>query len=88
MTVTDVAHAMYLAGDFSGIQRFVLRVKTAGKAQAKRLRARSFLLDLLEHAALSIVQRRFAVGCGSSWSAAESVSAAARQEAIGSVTAW
>ena len=61
MTVTDVAHAVYLAGDFSGIQRFVLRVKTAGKAQAKRLRARSFLLDLLEHAALSIVQRRFAV---------------------------
>ena len=28
------------------------------------------------------------VGCGSSSSAAESVSAAARQEAIGSVTAW
>ena len=27
-------------------------------------------------------------GCGSSSSAAESVSAAARQEAIGSVTAW
>ena len=30
---------MYLAGDLSGIQRFVLRVKSAGKAQAKRLRA-------------------------------------------------
>ena len=51
----------YLAGDLSGIQRFVLRVKTAGKAQAKRLRARSFLLELLEHAALWTVQQRFAV---------------------------
>ncbi len=51
----------YLAGDFSGIQRFVLRVKTAGKAQAKRLRARSFLLELLEHATLSILQSRFDV---------------------------
>ena len=61
MNVTDVAGAIYLAGDFSGIQRFVLRVKTAGKAQAKRLRARSFLLELLEHAALSVIQARFAV---------------------------
>ena len=34
----------YLAGDLSGIQRFVLRVKSAGQAQAKRLRARSLLL--------------------------------------------
>ncbi len=52
---------IYLAGDFSGIQRFVLRVKTAGKAQAKRLRARSFLLQLLEHATLSILRTRFAL---------------------------
>ncbi len=44
--------AIYLAGDFSGIQRYVLAVKSAGKAQAKRLRARSFLLELFEHAAL------------------------------------
>ena len=36
----------------------------------------------------SPVRRRFSNGCGSSSSAAESVSAAARQEAIGSVTAW
>lgn len=47
-----MAKAVYLAGDFSGIQRFVLGVKSAGKAQAKRLRARSFLLELFEHAAL------------------------------------
>ena len=56
-----MAEEIYLAGDFSGIQRFVLRVKTAGKAQAKRLRARSFLLQLLEHATLSILRTRFAL---------------------------
>ena len=50
---------MYLAGDLSGIQRFVLRVKSAGKAQAKRLRARSFLLELVERAALWHVEQRF-----------------------------
>ena len=44
---------IYLACDFSGIQRYVLAVKSAGKAQAKRLRARSFLLELYEHAALA-----------------------------------
>ena len=37
MTVTGmpggVADTICLAGDFSGIQRFVLRGKTAGKAQ-------------------------------------------------------
>ncbi len=54
-----MADEFYLAGDFSGIQRFVLRVKTAGKAQAKRLRARSFFLQLLEHATLSILRTRF-----------------------------
>ena len=51
--------ALYLAGDLSGIQRFVLRVKSAGTAQAKRLRARSFLLELVERAALWHVQQRF-----------------------------
>ena len=56
-----MADTTYLAGDFSGIQRFVLRVKTAGKAQAKRLRARSFFLELLEHAALSVIRTRFDV---------------------------
>ena len=55
----DVKDALYLAGDLSGIQRFVLSVKAAGKAQAKRLRARSFLLELIERAALSHVGRRF-----------------------------
>ena len=49
---------MYLAGDLSGIQRFVLRVKSAGKAQAKRLRARSFFLELVERAALWHVEQR------------------------------
>ncbi len=53
--------AVYLAGDFSGIQRFVLGVKSAGKAQAKRLRARSFLLELFEHAALQMLKDRLNV---------------------------
>lgn len=52
---------VFVVGDVSGIQSFVLRVKTSGKAQAKRLRARSFLLELLEHAALWIIQQKLAV---------------------------
>lgn len=52
---------LYLAGDFSGIQRYVLGVKSAGKAQAKRLRARSFLLELFEHAALWTVRERLRI---------------------------
>ena len=56
-----MSDATYLAGDLSGIQRFVLGVKSAGKAQAKRLRARSFLLELFEHAALWTLQQRFQV---------------------------
>lgn len=51
----------YLAADFSGIQSYVLGVKAAGKGQAKRLRARSFQVELLEIAALKGVQDRFAV---------------------------
>ena len=51
-----MSKAVYLAGDFSGIQRFVFGVKSAGKAQAKRLRARSFLLELFEHAALQMLK--------------------------------
>ena len=54
-----MSDARYLAGDLSGIQRFVLRVKSAGKAQAKRLRARSFLLELVERAAVWHVEQRF-----------------------------
>ena len=56
-----MSDATYLAGDLSGIQRFVLGVQSAGKAQAKRLRARSFLLELFEHAALWTLQQRFHV---------------------------
>ena len=48
----------YLVCDLSGIQDYVLGVRSAGKAQAKRLRARSFLLELYERAALVSVQRR------------------------------
>lgn len=53
---------MYVACDFSGIQRYVLDVKAAGKAQAKRLRARSFLLELFERAALITFKDRLGIG--------------------------
>ena len=56
-----MSKAVYLAGDFSGIQRYVLGVKRAGKAQAKRLRARSFLLELFEHAALWTIKERLRI---------------------------
>ena len=56
-----MSKAVYLAGDFSGIQRYVLGVKSVGKAQAKRLRARSFLLELFEHAALWTVKERLRI---------------------------
>ena len=52
-----MSEAIFLACDLSGIQRYVLAVKSEGKAQAKRLRVRSFLLELYEHAALTTVNR-------------------------------
>ena len=51
--------ALFAIGDFSGIQDYVLDVKTAGDQQASRLRARSFLLELFERAALFQLARRF-----------------------------
>lgn len=48
----------YVAGDFSGIQDYVLGVKASGKAQAKRLRARSFHVELFEQAALARARDR------------------------------
>ncbi len=56
-----MSKAVYLAGDFSGIQGYVLGIKSAGKAQAKRLRARSFLLELFEHAALWTIKERLRI---------------------------
>ena len=52
---------LFATGDFSGIQAYVLDVKTAGDEQARRLRARSFLLELFERAALFELERRFGV---------------------------
>ena len=52
---------MLLFADLSGIQPYVLGVKPAGSAQAKRLRARSFLVELYEHAALESVKNRLGV---------------------------
>ncbi len=52
---------MYLAGDLSGIQNYVLAVKSAGKAQAKRLRARSARVELIERAALWTLRERLGI---------------------------
>lgn len=52
---------MYVACDLSGIQRYVLAIKSAGRAQAKRLRARSLLVELFERAALVTVKDRLHV---------------------------
>ena len=52
---------LFAIGDFSGIQTYVLDVKTAGNEQARRLRARSFLLELFERAALFKLEQRFGV---------------------------
>ena len=53
--------SIYVSCDFSGIQDYVLGIKSAGAAQAKRLRARSFLLELFERAALAEVKDRLSV---------------------------
>ena len=53
-----MSESIYVACDFSGIQDYVLGIKSAGGAQAKRLRARSFLLELFERAALAEVKDR------------------------------
>ena len=55
-----MSEPIYISCDFSGIQDYVLAVKSAGAAQAKRLRARSFLLELFEYAALAEVENRLA----------------------------
>lgn len=52
---------VFVAGDLSGIQDYVLGIKAAGKAQAKRLRARSFHVEILENAALIRARRSLRV---------------------------
>lgn len=56
-----MSESVYIACDLSGIQRYVLGIKAGGKAQAKRLRARSFLLELFERAALAVFQERLGI---------------------------
>lgn len=56
----DARKTVYVAGDLSGIQAFVLGIK-AGQDQAKRLRARSFQVELYERAALARVQDHLSV---------------------------
>lgn len=53
--------AEYVAGDLSGIQDYILGVRTVGKAQAKRLRARSFHVEIFEYAALATARDRLGI---------------------------
>ncbi len=55
------ADTRYVMGDLSGIQDYVLGVRAEGRGQAKRLRARSFRVELFEHAALTRVCVTFAL---------------------------
>jgi CRISPR-associated protein Csm1 len=44
---------LYVAGEFYGIQKYVLGITAAGGGQAKRLRARSFVVQALEDVVVS-----------------------------------
>ena len=54
---------LFVAGDFSGIQDYVLNVSTAGGGQARRLRARSFYVQ----AATEVVAWRVLQAFGQDW---------------------
>jgi CRISPR-associated protein Csm1 len=50
-----VKDTLYVAGDISGIQDYVLSVSTLGGGQARRLRARSFFVQVVEELAARAV---------------------------------
>lgn len=60
-----MAGEILVAGDFSGIQSYVLNVSTAGGGQARRLRARSFFVQ----AASEVVAWRVLQVFGQDWGA-------------------
>jgi CRISPR-associated protein Csm1 len=47
-----MSQKLYVAGEFYGIQKYVLGITAAGAGQAKRLRARSFVVQVLEEIAV------------------------------------
>ena len=47
-----MSEQLFVAGDFSGIQEYVLEVSAAGGGQARRLRARSFYVQLAAEVAV------------------------------------
>ncbi len=57
----ELEEAIYVKADLSGIQDYVLGIGPEGKGQAKRLRARSFVVELVERAALARVRAAFSV---------------------------
>ncbi|MGH9396299.1 MAG: Cas10/Cmr2 second palm domain-containing protein [Terriglobia bacterium] len=56
-----MSDTLYVAGDLSGIQDYVLSVSTAGGGQARRLRARSFYVQVIEEIASRIVAKEFGI---------------------------
>ncbi len=58
-----MSNALFVAGDLFGIQAYVLNVSTAGGGQARRLRARSFFVQVVEELAARAVLEAF----GASW---------------------
>jgi CRISPR-associated protein Csm1 len=54
-----MSDALFVAGDLSGIQAYVLNVSTAGGGQARRLRARSFFVQVVEELAARAVLEAF-----------------------------
>jgi CRISPR-associated protein Csm1 len=48
-----MSEALYVAGEFYGIQKYVLGITAAGGGQAKRLRARSFAVQAMEDVVLA-----------------------------------
>jgi CRISPR-associated protein Csm1 len=61
-----VNDTLYVAGHLSGIQDYVLSVSAAGGGQARRLRARSFYVQVIEEIAARAVAEKF----GEPWQAA------------------
>ena len=57
-----MSDALFVSGDFSGIQDYVLNVSAAGGGQARRLRARSFYVQAAGEVAAWKALRAF--GCG------------------------
>jgi CRISPR-associated protein Csm1 len=57
---------LYIAGEFYGIQKYVLGISAAGAGQAKRLRARSFHVQVLGEVVVRRISEAFAKAASTS----------------------